>query len=143
MVVCSENAFGFDIASKTMPQRIATTAATICPASLTHALRLTISSIAPMTTIISAPSRMPSTGVDTSTNMSSDSTKPMKMASPPMRGIGWSCTRRSSFGISIAPTFSAKRLTGGVIMNDTAAANAIASSSLSHSDISEIIAFLS
>ena len=32
-MVCSENGFGFDIASKTMPQRIATTAATICPAS--------------------------------------------------------------------------------------------------------------
>ena len=39
----------------------------------------------------------------------------MKMARPPMRGMGWSCIRRLSLGTSTAPTFMAKVFTMGVM----------------------------
>ena len=104
-----------EMASTTMPKRIAIPAASICPASLIQALSVTISSSAPMTAMTIVPRSRPMTCVDISTNSSSDRTKPRKIASPPMRGIGLECMRRSSRGTSIAPTASAKRLTGGVI----------------------------
>ena len=80
-----------------------------------------------VTAMITAPSSMPMTGVDMFTNSSTDSTKPMKMARPPIRGMGWSWTRRPSFGTSMAPTCSAKRLTGGVIRKATRKAVIMAS----------------
>lgn len=45
--------------------------------------------------------------------------KPKKMASPPIRGIGWSCILRPSFGISTAPTRKASDFTTGVAIRDT------------------------
>ena len=68
-----------------------------------------------MTAMITAPRSSPITCMDILTKSRTDSTKPVKMARPPIRGIGWLWTRRPSFGMSIAPTFSANRLTGGVM----------------------------
>ena len=81
-----------------------------------------------MTAMMTEPTRSPSTFVDIGTKNISESTKPMNIASPPMRGMGWSCTRRLSLGTSIAPTFSAKRLTGGVMTYATSSDTANASS---------------
>ena len=135
MVPISDLKFGFDTAVNMMPQRIATSAAMICIENFIHGLRLTISSTAPMTAIISAPSRRPITCVVKLTNSSADMTKPINIATPPMRGIGWSCTRRPSLGTSIAPTFSAKPFTGGVIKNEMIIATAKDRSTLSHTAI--------
>ncbi len=81
-----------------------------------------MSSRAPKTAIVTQPSSRPITCRSISTNRITDSTKPQKMARPPMRGIGWSLMRRS-FGTSMASTFTAKRRTGGVrqkqVMNAT------------------------
>ena len=115
MVASPSRKPGFEMTSKTMPQRIATRAARNCPPSLIQGFRQRISSSAPMTAMITAPRSRPITCMDMLTKSRTDSTKPVKMASPPMRGIGWSWTRRASLGTSIAPTFSAKRLTGGVM----------------------------
>ena len=56
--------------------------------------------------------------------------KPRKMARPPMRGMGWSCTRRASPGTSTAPTITASRLTIGVSAKLTTNAKRIASMTL-------------
>ena len=77
--------------------------------------RFTMSSTAPITAMITAPTSRPITWVDMFTNSSRLITKPRKMAMPPIRGMGWSWTRRSSLGTSMAPTRLAKSFTGGVI----------------------------
>ena len=114
MVVPASRKPGLEMTSKTIPQRMATSAAMICPASLIQGLSVRMSSSAPITAMMTAPSSRPMTVVDMLTTSSDDTTKPKKIASPPMRGIGWMLMRRS-LGSSMAPTFSANRLTWGVI----------------------------
>ena len=83
-----EKTLGLEMVSKTMPLRMAAKAAKNCPSSLTQGLRETISSTAPMAAIIPAPSSRPSTWESRSTKSSTDSTKPRKIARPPIRGMG-------------------------------------------------------
>ena len=115
---------GFDTTLMITPESTAMTAATICTQNLSHALRFMTSSIAPTTTMSMAPRRMPRTWGVIFANSSTESRKPMKMASPPMRGIGclWMCLLLS--GMSIAPTFVAKERTTGVAANDITKATA-------------------
>ena len=120
------------MASKTTPQRITTSAATICTLSFTHALRFTMSSTAPIPTMMVAPMSMPMILVSISEKMRMEARKPMNIASPPMRGMGWLCTRRSSLGTSIAPIVSANFFTCGVITSEITNDRAAASTIFSH-----------
>ena len=65
-------------------------AAMICARNFVPGLSETTSSIAPVATMMIAPSRMPRTSVVMSAKSSTLSRNPKKMASPPIRGIGWS-----------------------------------------------------
>ena len=56
IVPISDMKLGFETAVKIMPQRIATSAAMICMDSFIHGRRLTMSSTAPITAMMSAPS---------------------------------------------------------------------------------------
>ena len=60
-------------------------------------------------------------------NRNMDAIKPMKIARPPMRGMGWSCIRRLSLGTSTAPYFTASTFTRGVATQETIAADSRAS----------------
>ena len=73
-----------------------------------------------------APSSIPRRGRVKGRNTSTLSRKPKKMASPPMRGMGWSCIRRPSLGTSTAPTRKARARTTGVVIRATTAAVSIA-----------------
>ena len=136
IVPMSDMKFGFDTAVNIIPQRIATSAAIIWMDSFIHGRRFTMSSTAPIAAIISAPSIRPSTCVVKLTKSIIATTKPMNIASPPMRGMGWSCTRRPSRGTSIAPTRSAKPFTGGVMKYETIKATAKDKTTLSQTAIS-------
>ena len=94
----------------------------------------------PSTTIITAPSSIPFRSVSSGTISSMAATNPKKMASPPIRGMGWSCIRRPSLGTSTAPTFTDSAFTSGVEAKDTAAASASASSTV-HTSCSVMILF--
>ena len=110
----SEKILGLLKNSMTTPWATAIIAAAIWTSSFIHARRLTTSSIAPQATISTAPSRMPRTWRVISTKSTTLKRKPRNMARPPMRGIGWSWTRRLPSGTSMAPIFCAKALTTGV-----------------------------
>ena len=84
----SLNMLGLRNTSMTTPWATATMAAATCTASFIQALRETTSSMAPQATISTAPSSMPRTGREMSTNSSTLMRKPRKMAIPPMRGMG-------------------------------------------------------
>ncbi len=87
-----------------------------------------MSSSTPSTTMITAPSSIPFFSAFSGTNTSTAARKPKKMASPPMRGMGWSCIRRPSLGTSTAPNFTDSTFTTGVAAQDTTAAATNASS---------------
>mgnify|MGYP006932164795 CR=1 FL=1 len=106
------------------------TAARIWIRNFVHARSETMSSITPVMTMMIDPMRMPRTSCVMSANRSVETMKPRKMARPPMRGMGWSCTRRASPGTSTAPTFTASRLTNGVRAMLTTKATRIASMTL-------------
>ena len=131
---------GFMRTSMTTPWATATTAATIWTMSFTQARSEMMSSMAPQATMRTAPSRMPRTWRVMSAKRTTLRMKPRKMARPPMRGMGWSWTRRASFGTSIAPTFWAKVLTMGVEAKLTAKPTAMARSARSHSSVLRNIA---
>ena len=80
--------------------------------------------------MITAPSSIPFLSVSSGTISSMAATKPKKMASPPIRGMGWWCIRRSSLGTSTAPTFTDSAFTSGVEAKDTPAASPSASSTV-------------
>ena len=101
-----------------MPESTAMTAESICTPNLSHALRFRTSSIAPTTAMSIAPTRMPRTWVVMLAKSSTEIRKPVKIARPPMRGIGWLWICRFLSGISMAPTFTAKFFTAGVAMNE-------------------------
>ena len=124
------NTFGFDTTLMTTPCSTAMTAARIWIRNFVHARREMMSSITPVMTMMIDPSRMPRTSCVMSTNRSIDTMKPRKMARPPMRGMGWSCTRRASPGTSMAPSFCARILTTGVSAKLTTNAMRIASMTL-------------
>ena len=131
---------GFISTSMTTPWATATMAAMIWMMSLTQARSEMMSSIAPQATMRTAPSRMPRTWRVMSTKRTTLRMKPRKMARPPMRGMGWSWTRRASLGTSMAPTFCAKVLTMGVEAKLTAKPMAMAKSARSHSSVLRNIA---
>jgi len=77
--------------------------------------------------MITAPRSIPRRGVVRGIKIRALRIKPKKMASPPIRGMGWLCIRRLSRGTSTAPILKAReRTTGVVIKATTAAANSAA-----------------
>ena len=72
--------------------------------------------------MITAPSSIPRRGASRGTKIRALRIKPKKMASPPIRGMGWLCIRRLSRGISTAPTRKARVRTTGVVIKATMAA---------------------
>ena len=76
----------------------------------------------PSTTMMTAPSSIPWSCRVRSAKTSTARVKPRKIASPPIRGMGWSCIRRPSLGTSTAPTFCAKDLTTGVATKEMSSA---------------------
>ena len=115
---------GFETTFMMTPDSTAMTAATICTQNFSHALRFITSSMAPTTTMSIAPSRMPRTCGVMLAKSRTESRKPRKMASPPMRGIGWLWICLFLSGTSIAPTCFAKERTTGVATKDITKATA-------------------
>ena len=132
MTLPSRNTFGCIMKWITTPCRIAISAATSCANSFTQAFREIISSRMPVATIRISPSRMPRTSCVISTKSRTDKRNPRKIARPPMRGMGWSCTLRASRGTSIAPTFVANAFTIGVVPMLIANATMITATSFIH-----------
>ena len=95
---------GLEKAWMVTPFRAGIRAATICTTNFSRAGRAMMSSTTPSTTMMTAPSRMLRISPVISTNSRMLTMKPMKMASPPSRGMGTLCIRRASLGTSMAPT---------------------------------------
>ena len=91
------------IYSTTTPCDTAMSATPICASSLIQALMEMQSSMTPTTTMMRPPSQMETSSGVISQNTSVATTKPAKIARPPMRGVGFLCMRRLSFGTSMAP----------------------------------------
>ena len=100
----SEKTLGLENAWITTPWVAGIRAATICTTNFSSAGRAMMSSTTPSTTMMTAPSRMLRISAVISTNSRMLTMKPIKMASPPSRGMGVLCIRRASLGTSMAPT---------------------------------------
>ena len=121
---------GLDSTSMRLPAMTAIRAAATCTKNFGLAGRAYLSSSMPSTTIITAPSNIPCFSVFNGTNSRMAVIKPKKIASPPIRGMGWSCILRPSLGTSTAPTFTDSAFTNGVAARDTAAASPNASNTV-------------
>ena len=95
------------------PNAVGIAAASTCPASFGTGASPRKSSIAPTTQATAAPSRIPRISPERSRNASDGTRIPMKIASPPSRGIGRRLSRRSS-GLSTTPRRRAMPPTAGV-----------------------------
>jgi hypothetical protein len=86
----SEKGLGFVKISARSPHETGIAAAASCPPSLTHHFKPITSSIAPTTTSTTPPARMPATVRSSSfvPNTRKDTINPVKIASPPKRGMG-------------------------------------------------------
>ena len=95
------------------PNAVGIAAARTWPASFGTGARPRKSSIAPTTQATAAPSRIPRISLERSRNARDGTRIPMKIASPPSRGIGRRLRRRSS-GVSTTPRSRAMPPTAGV-----------------------------
>ena len=80
--------------------------------------------------MMTAPSSIPRIWAFKSKKSRTLSRKPRKMASPPMRGMGWSCMRRPSLGTSTALTRMARFFTTGVATRATTRATTRAAATM-------------
>ena len=113
-----------------IPRTTGMAAATNCPINLSQGLSAKISSKMPSITMSAAPhhsgrncKRKVSTEISLETT--AETVKPKKMASPPIKGIGFLCMRRLSLGTSTALIRNANFFTRGVVAN--AVKNAVSS----------------
>ena len=114
--------------STTTPCETAINATPICAISLIHALIRKMSSMMPTTTSINPPIYIAISSGDILQKTSVEITKPVKIAKPPILGIGFLCILRLSFGTSMAPIRYASTRTAGVVVKAMSPASAAATS---------------